>query len=94
MWGEEFVAPKTASSLPSVKGVASIMGSQADGSTTTGRGSSSLRGLFEGYAKFAEGCLKRRDEKALEGVGVDADEVRDLVNDLWTIVDGHGGGEQ
>ncbi|KAH6893997.1 tubulin domain-containing protein [Coprinopsis sp. MPI-PUGE-AT-0042] len=96
MWGEEFVVPKTASSLPCVKGISSIMGSQADSSTSPDSrdGAGSLRGLFEGYAKFAEGCLRRRDEKALEGVGVDADEVRELVNDLWTIVDGHGGGEQ
>ncbi|KAH6907070.1 tubulin domain-containing protein [Coprinopsis sp. MPI-PUGE-AT-0042] len=85
MWGEEFVVPKTASSLPCVKGISSIMGSQADSSTSPDSrdGAGSLRG-----------CLRRRDEKALEGVGVDADEVRELVNDLWTIVDGHGGGEQ
>jgi hypothetical protein len=90
------VAPKNGSSPHSVKGVSSIMGSEADSARTkdSNRSGTSLRGLFEGYAKFAEGCLRRGDEKALEGVGVDADEVRDLVNDLWTIVDGHGGGEQ
>lgn len=61
-----------------VKGVASL--------STTGR----LSGLFKRYATFAETCLSRRAQAALD-CGVDLDELRELVNDLWTIHDNSSG---
>ena len=45
-------------------------------------------GLFEGYATFLEGCIRRKLDWQL--VGVDVDEVKSLVDDLWTISDNFG----
>ncbi|KAF8648203.1 hypothetical protein AX16_006342 [Volvariella volvacea WC 439] len=41
--------------------------------------------LFSGYARFAEGCTKHTHD--MDALGIDVDELRDLVNDLWTIHD-------
>ncbi|KAJ7505868.1 Misato segment II tubulin-like domain-containing protein [Mycena galericulata] len=51
--------------------------------------SSGTAGLFSGYARFVETCARRKI--AVEHMGVDADEMGDLANDLWTLHDNAGG---
>lgn len=41
--------------------------------------------LLAGYAKFVEDGTKRLSD--LETIGLDADEMKDLANDLWTMRD-------
>ena len=51
--------------------------------------SPSTGGQLSSYARFAEGTAKRRDS-ALLAMGLEDDEVRELVSALWDIVDEYG----
>jgi hypothetical protein len=41
--------------------------------------------LFSGYATSIETCLSRKF--AVESIGIDGDELKELANDLWTLHD-------
>lgn len=56
--------------------------------TTTHTGS-----LLKGYAEFVEGLVKRRIDLGSIGARVEMDEVRELHDELWTVVDNYGGDE-
>lgn len=49
---------------------------------------SSTAKLFSRYATSIETCLSRKF--ALESIGSDADELKELANDLWTLHDNFG----
>ena len=51
---------------------------------------SGLPCLFEHYARFAQECVNRRNSAYLYGIVDDWDDIKELVNDLWTIHDGYG----
>lgn len=55
---------------------------------------SNLADLFKGHASFVDTSLRRRSAGVMS-MGVDTDELRELVNELWTIHDRYpvnGGG--
>lgn len=47
--------------------------------------SSGTARLFSAYATAIETCLKRK--LSAQAIGIDGDDLRDLVNDLWTLHD-------
>jgi hypothetical protein len=47
--------------------------------------------LFSNYATFVDRCLKRKTDT---GTGVETDDLRDLVNELWTLHDTYSSGDQ
>ena len=49
--------------------------------------------LLRRYATFVENVVKRSVDLGSIGSGVEMDEVRELHNELWTVVDGYDGGE-
>ena len=55
--------------------------------TTTNAGS-----LLRGYATFVGNFVKRKLDLGSTGIGIETDDVRELYNELWTVVDGYGGG--
>jgi hypothetical protein len=46
--------------------------------------------LFKKYANFAETCLKKRVHAASTGSGIDDDELKELIQDLWSMHDNTG----
>ncbi|KAF9225313.1 tubulin nucleotide-binding domain-like protein [Gyrodon lividus] len=54
--------------------------------------SPSMATSLSSYASFVESTVKRRDS-ALLSMGLEDDEVKELVNALWEIVDGYGENE-
>jgi hypothetical protein len=54
--------------------------------------SPSIAGSLSRFASFVESTAKRRDS-ALSAMGLEDDEVRELVNALWGLVDGYGENE-
>ncbi|KIK97683.1 hypothetical protein PAXRUDRAFT_135797 [Paxillus rubicundulus Ve08.2h10] len=54
--------------------------------------SPSIAGSLSSFASFVESMAKRRD-RALSAVGLEEDEVRELANALWGLVDGYGENE-
>ena len=55
--------------------------------TTTNAGA-----LLRGYATFVGNFVKRRLDPGSTGIGIETGDVRELHNELWTVVDGYGGG--
>jgi hypothetical protein len=53
--------------------------------------SSQTADLFFEYSTFIENCVKRKSAVHVT-VGLDMDEMKDLVNDLWTLHDNYGDG--
>ncbi|KAG9313940.1 tubulin nucleotide-binding domain-like protein [Chiua virens] len=53
----------------------------------------STSGHLSDYAHFVENAAKRRDS-ALLAMGLEEDELKELVSDLWDIVDGYGDNEE
>ena len=51
------------------------------------------RSLLRGYATFVEGFVKRKLDLGNIGAKIEMEEVRELHDELWTIVDDYGGGE-
>ncbi|KAF8846005.1 tubulin nucleotide-binding domain-like protein [Paxillus ammoniavirescens] len=54
--------------------------------------SPSIAGSLSNFASFVESAAKRRDS-ALSAMGLEDDEVRELANALWGLVDGYGENE-
>jgi hypothetical protein len=48
--------------------------------------SNGLAQLFKGYASFTDASFRRRTA-GMMSMGIDIDEIRELVNDLWNIHD-------
>lgn len=47
--------------------------------------------FFSRYITFIEGCIKRKP--AVESIGIDTDELKELASDLWTLHDNFDDGE-
>lgn len=45
--------------------------------------------MFADYAKVAQTCVDRRKIGILPGLVDSLDDIKELVNDLWTIHDGY-----
>lgn len=45
--------------------------------------------MFGDYAKFIQVCVDRRKTGILTGLVENLDDMKELVNDLWTIRDGY-----
>ncbi|KAG6864459.1 hypothetical protein C0991_009321, partial [Blastosporella zonata] len=48
--------------------------------------------LFSAHASAIDAYLKKKPDA--EALGFDGDELKELVNDLWTLYDSFGGGEE
>ncbi|KAF5340043.1 hypothetical protein D9611_012424 [Ephemerocybe angulata] len=76
---QSLIATTPDSTIGTIKGVATL-------STGTGK----MPALLRRYATFAETCLKKRAQAALSESGIDLDDLRELVNDLWAMHDNCG----
>ncbi|KAJ4490746.1 mtDNA inheritance protein Dml1 [Lentinula aciculospora] len=45
--------------------------------------------MFADYANFAQACVNRRKTGILPGLVENSDDIKELVNDLWTLHDGY-----
>ncbi|TFK19554.1 tubulin nucleotide-binding domain-like protein [Coprinopsis marcescibilis] len=74
IWPEDqVIPPQTPGSVPAAKGISALSTSD------------SLASFLKGYASFAEEQLRRKSAAALNLV--DIDDLRELVQDLWSIHD-------
>ncbi|KAJ3994637.1 Misato segment II tubulin-like domain-containing protein [Lentinula boryana] len=55
--------------------------------------SSSTAEMFSEYATYLQACVDRRKTGILPGLVETSDDIKELVNDLWTIHDGYSGSE-
>lgn len=55
--------------------------------TTTNTGS-----LLRGYAAFVENFVRRKIDLENIEARIEMDEVREMHNEMWTLVDNYGGG--
>ncbi|KAJ3800617.1 Misato segment II tubulin-like domain-containing protein [Lentinula aff. detonsa] len=53
--------------------------------------SSSTAEMFSEYATYLQACVDRRKTGILPGLVETSDDIKELVNDLWTIHDGYSG---
>jgi len=49
---------------------------------------SGMPSVFSGYATFVEDCIRKKFDWEL--IGWDPDEIKEVRNELWTIVDNYG----